>query len=198
MGKEGNMRIAGISKGSIVDGPGIRAVVYFQGCKHKCPGCHNPETHPMDGGVEMMVDEIVSYLDFSHLRGVTLSGGDPFFQAAEAATLARKINSMGFDVVTYTGFTWEQLVRIAESDQGFKALIEASWLIVDGPYIEAQRHLNLAHRGSKNQRIIDVKRSLEANAAVLWEPPSYGPPLPTKAITALEEAMGKTLEMSTV
>ncbi|MCL6610803.1 MAG: anaerobic ribonucleoside-triphosphate reductase activating protein [Peptococcaceae bacterium] len=168
----GVIRIAGVSGESVVDGPGLRFVVFAQGCPHRCRGCHNPETWDPAGGREVTVGELLDQIRSNPLlRGVTLSGGDPFMQAVPLAELARGVKEMGKDVITYTGYTWEQILEMAERDEGVKSLILQTDILVDGPYIHDQRDLNLVFRGSANQRVIDVRASLEAKVPVLveWE-----------------------------
>lgn len=161
------LKVAGIVPESIVDGPGIRYAVFVQGCPHGCPGCHNPETHPFDGGREMDTGELLAAFQRDPLlKGITLSGGEPFCQAGPLAELARLVHGAGRDVVTYTGYTFEELAASQDPDIG--ALLRETDLLVDGPYLEDQRNLDLLFRGSENQRLVDVKKSMEAGRAVLW------------------------------
>ncbi|MEW6426068.1 MAG: anaerobic ribonucleoside-triphosphate reductase activating protein [Bacillota bacterium] len=162
------VKVAGVAKESVVDGPGLRFVVFAQGCPHHCPGCQNPDTWDPAGGTEVAVAELLEQIKANPLlKGITLSGGEPFWQAAALARLAGAARERGLDVVTYTGYTWERLVELARTGPEIKQLIEASDYIVDGPYVEAQRDLALPFRGSRNQRIIDVRASLAAGKAVL-------------------------------
>lgn len=155
-----NLRIAGIINESIVDGPGIRLVVFAQGCIHKCPGCHNPHTHSFEGGEIIETDRILSAVKKnSLLDGITLSGGDPFEQAEAFAVLAREVKKAGLNVITYTGYTYEQLVNLSAEREGFKELLNNTDLLVDGPFIMEQKNLLLKFRGSANQRIIDLNRT---------------------------------------
>ncbi|MBC7105213.1 MAG: anaerobic ribonucleoside-triphosphate reductase activating protein [Firmicutes bacterium] len=163
----GVIRIAGFNPESVVDGPGLRFVVYTQGCPHRCPGCQNPETWDPEGGHEVTLEDLWSRMEKNPLlRGLTLSGGEPFLQAGACAELAARVRAAGLDVVTYTGYTWEQLVVMAEEDPDVRALLTLSDYLIDGPYLAAQRTLGLAFRGSRNQRFIDVARSLAAGRAV--------------------------------
>lgn len=162
------LRVAGIVKESVVDGPGLRLVVFTQGCSRRCPGCHNPHTWDPEGGSEVAVEEIVSMVKQNPLlRGVTLSGGEPFAQAAPLACLARKVREPGKDVVTYTGYTWEELVELARGDPAVRDLLELSHYVVDGPFIRELHDPALPFRGSANQRIIDVAASLARGEVVL-------------------------------
>lgn len=161
------VRAAGVVPESIVDGPGIRYAVFVQGCPHSCPGCHNPETHPFAGGVEMDIEELFAAFQRDPLlKGVTLSGGEPFCQPEPLAELARQVHGAGKDVVVFTGYLFEELA--ASADPAVAALLKETDLLIDGPYIEAQRDIDLSFRGSANQRLVDVKKSLAAGQAVLW------------------------------
>lgn len=168
MGLNSELRVAGIEPESIVDGPGFRFAVFVQGCPHNCPGCHNPQTHPFEGGKVMSVEEI--FQEFKRnpmLKGITLSGGEPFCQAAPLAKLAEFVHSACKDVVVYTGYTYEELA--VSSDTAIQTLLSETDLLVDGPYIEAQRDIELRFRGSGNQRMIDMAATRAAGRPVLWE-----------------------------
>lgn len=154
------LNIAGFVDDSIVDGPGIRFTVFCQGCSHKCPGCHNPETHEFGVGINYTVGEIIKRIKENPLvRGVTFSGGDPFFQAEGFSHLGRELKKMGYEVVSYTGFTWEYLMVCGSLEQ--LELLETLDILIDGPFDIKKRNLDLSFRGSTNQRIIDVQKSLE-------------------------------------
>ena len=162
------MRIAGLVQDSIVDGPGLRFTVFTQGCAHACPGCHNPETHDFAGGKEMTPEEVIKTMLSNPLSdGVTLSGGDPFYQASDCLKIAKAAHENGLNVWSYTGFTFEDL--LAEGDPDRLALLRETDVLIDGPFILAERTLSLPWRGSKNQRIIDVKASLQKGEAVIRE-----------------------------
>ncbi len=164
------LRLAGIVPESVVDGPGIRLSLFFQGCSHRCPGCHNPETHDPAGGIEVDSAELLARVKGARgIDGVTFSGGEPFEQAAGLAGLAEEIRSLGLNLVIYSGFTFEALLRKSESDPYIRRLLEAGMLLIDGPYSEEERDLTLPFRGSRNQRLIDLPRSLEEGAAVEWK-----------------------------
>lgn len=163
------MRIAGIVNDSIVDGPGIRIVVFTQGCKHSCPGCQNPDTHDMRGGHEESIDNIINIMDSNPLiSGLTLSGGDPFEQAAECFQLIQKtkLKHPNYDIWTYTGYTYEQILNSGNFD--WMHLLENTDVLVDGPFIQEEKSYDLKFRGSRNQRLIDVKKSLNSNSVVLY------------------------------
>ncbi len=156
------IKVSGIVNESIVDGPGIRMVIFAQGCKHKCKGCHNPATHSFDGGKLVGIDEIVSSIEKNYLLdGVTLSGGDPFEQAETFAELAREVKKMGKNVITYTGYTFEQLMKYSSERKGYRELLENTDMLVDGPFVLEEKSLQLKFKGSKNQRIIDVPKSIK-------------------------------------
>jgi len=152
------MRIAGIEKESYVDGPGIRFVVFTQGCGMRCEGCHNPDTWDYNGGTEMMVTEIADMMLSNPLiDGLTISGGEPFDQAAECAQLAGYAWTNDLNVWVYTGKTYEDLLEASETNQDIKNLLEMTDVLVDGPFIKEQRTMSLEWRGSKNQRVIELK-----------------------------------------
>jgi anaerobic ribonucleoside-triphosphate reductase activating protein len=165
--------LAGILSESVVDGPGVRFVVFVQGCPHQCPGCHNPETWDPEGGQEKPVRDIVRLLKKKqkqkpgYLRGVTLSGGEPFCQAADCALLAGEAGKLGLDVVVYTGYTYERLLE--KRDPETEALLAAADILVDGPFDLALRDLSLRFRGSGNQRLIDLNRSRQAGEIILLD-----------------------------
>lgn len=165
------LRIAGYTPDSVVDGPGIRFVIFTQGCLHNCEGCHNPKTHDPEGGDLVPVSEIVDRIKKTRLiRGVTFSGGEPFLQAAALVQLARQLRALGLNIVTYSGFTFERLLEMAAKDKAVKDLLALSDILVDGPYVHAQRDLGLAFRGSRNQRLVNLRASLKAGQAVEWDP----------------------------
>jgi len=158
------LRVSGIEPESIVDGPGFRYAVFTQGCPHHCPGCHNPKTHPFEGGTWMDVDELLSAMKKNPLlAGATFSGGEPFAQAEGFARLAKLLKEAGYEVASYTGYTFEQLLRGSE-DQ--RSLLEAIDILIDGPFLLSEKSLEVPFRGSRNQRILDVPRSLAEGKAV--------------------------------
>lgn len=161
------LRIAGYTKESVVDGPGIRFVIYAQGCPHRCAGCHNPETWDFGEGKEVSEEGLFSLICGTQLlRGVTFTGGEPFAQAKAFASLAERIKSLGLDIVTYTGYTFEEILEMSKNDQDIKQLLERSDFLVDGRYRASERDLSVPFRGSRNQRFLDVSSSLAAGRAV--------------------------------
>jgi anaerobic ribonucleoside-triphosphate reductase activating protein len=161
------VRIAGVIRQSIVDGPGMRFVVFTQGCPHKCPGCHNPETHSFSGGYDCPVETILEEISKNPLlKGITLSGGEPFARPAELLPLARAVRARGMDIYCYSGYTFEELLAQAELSPDASALLEIIDVLVDGRYIHELRDLELRFRGSRNQRVLDLKKSLRAKKPV--------------------------------
>lgn len=162
------VRLAGpIQSDSILDGSGIRTVVWFQGCLHNCPGCHNPETHDLNSGVVYNLEDIKKELaGLKYQNGITLSGGDPFFQAKAAKEIAKYAHELGLNVWAYTGFTYEAI--ISKMDEKYELLKEVD-VLVDGRFELAKKSLDCKFRGSTNQRLIDVKQSLEKGSVVLYE-----------------------------
>ena len=149
------LRVNGIVEESVVDGPGLRFTVFTQGCPHRCPGCHNPQTHDPHGGHMVETESLLPRIDENPLlAGVTFSGGEPFLQAATLAEFGTGIHALGKTVAVYTGYTLEQLHGMAETDEGVAALLEKADLLIDGPYVEQLRDPDLLHRGSVNQRLL--------------------------------------------
>ncbi len=188
------IRLFGTVSDSIVDGPGMRFSVFVQGCTHKCPGCHNPESWPADAGEETCIDQLVARIRANKLTtGVTLSGGDPFEQPAASAELARQVKAAGLNVWVYTGYVYEDLLRMAgeaagvgeapeagerttgeapeasERAQAIRHLLEYADVLVDGPFVQAKRSLDLKYCGSSNQRLIDMNKTRAAGHVVLWQ-----------------------------
>ncbi|RFA34350.1 anaerobic ribonucleoside-triphosphate reductase activating protein [Virgibacillus dokdonensis] len=139
---------------SVVDGEGLRAVIFFAGCPHFCKGCHNPKSWNLRNGKEMHVNQIVEEA-LNPLNDITLSGGDPFYQAEAVAKVAKQLKEHGKNIWAYTGWTLEQLLENKDPHQ--LELLQYVDVLVDGPFILAERDLTLTFRGSKNQRIIDMK-----------------------------------------
>lgn len=162
------IRLAGkLQSDSIVDGEGLRAVVWTQGCPHKCVGCHNPKSHDMSGGFEITTEELKEELSrLSYLTGITLSGGEPFMQPEACKELSDYVKSIGLNVWCYSGFTFEQLISIGKYKKEVLDLLETIDVLVDGKFELANKTLNMRYRGSTNQRIIDVKMSLQMGEIV--------------------------------
>lgn len=161
------IRCADILSESIVDGEGIRVAVFLQGCPRRCPGCHNPDLLPVDGGEEMeegrLVQEILRRLTPLH-QGVTFSGGDPLLQAEalEGVLAELRARQPELDIWLYTGYLYEEVQHLAA----------LRWVdvLVDGPFVQAERDLTLPFRGSGNQRLLDVQKSRKAARPVAYAP----------------------------
>ena len=157
------IRMAGMTRDSIVDGPGIRTTFYVQGCPHHCQGCHNPETWDFEGGTDMTPEELFEVVRSNPLcRGVTFSGGEPFAQAGALVPLADMLRENGYEIASYTGYLFEQLLSGTE-DQ--KALLSRIDVLIDGPFVLSQKSLELNFRGSRNQRVLNVQESLRQGRA---------------------------------
>ncbi len=158
---ETNLRLAGVIRESVVDGPGWRLVVFVQGCPHHCEGCQNPQTHDFSGGYDSTVGNIINATKANPLlSGITLSGGEPFTQAKVLTVLAHEVHATGLNVMAYSGWTFEQLYIGADEKNGWLGLLqEIDWL-VDGKFEIEKKSLSMKFCGSTNQRIIDVKKSL--------------------------------------
>lgn len=163
------MNISGINFESIVDGEGVRVVIYVSGCKHNCKGCHNPETHSFDAGqpfTESLQKSIIKYLlKTPFISGITLSGGDPMYSAESMLSFIREIKkNIATSIWLYSGFTFEEI----QTDKTMAALLKEVDVLVDGEFILEQRDPTLRFKGSQNQRIIDVQQSLKNNKIILW------------------------------
>jgi len=157
------MRVLDIVAGTTVDGPGLRTSIYFAGCSHHCPECHNPESWDMAGGEEMSVDEIVARVieeDFD----VTFTGGDPLAQVNALVELAKRIKAIGKNIWCYTGYLYEDVV----ADAALSQILPYIDVLVDGRFRIEERDVKLLFKGSANQRLIDVHRSTLASP-VIWE-----------------------------
>lgn len=168
--KENEIRIAGIVEESIVDGPGIRFVIFTQGCPHGCKGCHNPQTHDFNSGKDVNIDEIVDKIkEDPLLKGVTLSGGEPFMQAGKLAKLIDKLSDTKLDIITYRGFKYEEIIKNANDENKFYELLDKTDILIDGKFEEDKKDENLMYRGSSNQRAIDVELSRKSGKIIEHE-----------------------------
>lgn len=163
-----NIRIAGTVNDSIVDGNGFRFTIFTQGCPHHCKGCHNPQTHAFDGGNMVTEEELLEKIKANPLLdGVTFSGGEPFCQAKALAELGKKIHALGgLDIVTYTGYTFEELLAGMEQNPSWKELLLETDILIDGRFEESLKSYDIKFRGSTNQRYLDAKESLRQKKAV--------------------------------
>lgn len=153
---------------SIVDGEGLRTVIWFQGCPHNCPGCHNPESHAFKKGIKSNTEKVIEEIaKLKNQDGITFSGGEPMSQPEALLEIAQYAKSKKMNVWSYSGYTYEALLEMAEVNEVYKSVLKTIDVLVDGPFLLAERSLNLKFRGSRNQRIIDVKKSLKTNKIVL-------------------------------
>lgn len=162
------LRIAGIIRESIVDGPGIRFVIFTQGCPNRCPDCHNKQTWDFEGGSLVSINKILKEIDKNPLlKGVTFSGGEPMCQAKVLKKLAKKIKEKNLDLVVFTGYKYEELQEMNNKD--INELLNLTDILIDGKFEKDKRDLSLKFRGSRNQRLIDIRKTLKENKVVLIE-----------------------------
>ena len=162
------LRLSGITPESFVDGPGLRYVIFTQGCFHKCPYCHNPDSWDVSAGKEFPAREIIRMIKKQkNIQGVTFSGGEPFLQAKGLSEISEAAHQTGLDVVTYTGFTYEQLIE--KKDEDINSLLFASDILIDGKYLHELKSNSLQFRGSSNQRVINVSETLKNGEIILWK-----------------------------
>lgn len=151
---------ADLQSDSIVDGPGLRAVVWTQGCSHNCKGCQNPTTHDFNGGGLVPIKMVCDAIDeLEYHTGITFSGGDPMFQPVACNEIAKYAKSRGYNIWVYTGFTFEELIEMSEKNPIYTEFLHNIDVLVDGKFILEQRDLSLLFRGSSNQRLIDIKKT---------------------------------------
>ena len=160
------MRIAGIEPESAVDGPGLRFALFMQGCERKCAGCHNPETWDRLGGTETDVPTILKLIDdeIGLISGVTISGGEPLLQPSAVAQILVACKERGLHTALFTGFKYEEIPDAPD----IQTILKNLDLLVDGEFILSQRSEDLLFRGSRNQRLIDVQKTLENGKVVIW------------------------------
>ena len=158
--------VLSIIEDTMVDGPGFRTSIYCAGCQHQCPGCHNPQSWDFEGGHAMTTEEIMRVIEADPYANVTFTGGDPMYQPEGFAELARAIRQRTQKTIwCYTGFTFENLMKNPRQ----RALLEQLDVLVDGPFVKSQRDETLRFRGSRNQRLIDVKQSISQGRVVPWK-----------------------------
>ncbi len=168
----GDIRIFGVVEESIVDGPGIRYSVFVQGCSHGCPGCHNPESHSPKGGELRSIESVLGGIRSNKLiAGVTLSGGEPFEQPHACAALAQQLKTDGYNIWTFTGYLYEDLMKMSQANPDIACLLNNIDVLVDGPFVEELKSLELDWRGSSNQRVIDLAKTRDIGAIVEWKQP---------------------------
>jgi len=167
------LRLAYIEPESTVDGEGLRYVMFMQGCNHNCIGCHNPQSHDFNGGTLISELDILSEIRNNPiLDGITLSGGDPFFQSKELIPLIKEVKHLGLDIWAYTGFTFEQLTGLVHDKRVTADMLELLNLVdvlVDGRFELEKRSLTVPFRGSTNQRLIDVQETLKTNTIIEYK-----------------------------
>ncbi len=164
------IRIAGDISESIVDGPGIRYVIFTQGCPHHCLGCHNPETHDFDGGELVNIDDIIDKLkSYPYMTGITISGGEPFVQKSAVLELISKFKKLypQKNILIFTGFTFEELLE--KNDNEIDKILKTSDYLIDGRFVQELRDISLIFRGSKNQRIIDLQSTFKNKCLTMKE-----------------------------
>jgi len=151
----------------MVDGPGFRTAIYCAGCRHACPGCHNPQSWDFSGGHAMSTEQMMAVIEADPYANVTFTGGDPMYQPEGFTELAQAIRQRTQKTIwCYTGFTFETLITNPRQRQ----LLELIDVLVDGPFVKALRDESLLFRGSSNQRLVDVKASFRQHRAILWQP----------------------------
>lgn len=158
--------VLSIIRGTTVDGPGFRTSIYLSGCTHGCEGCHNPQSWPFSAGTVMTLDEIMEIVreeDFD----VTLSGGDPLCSPSSTLLLVKALKEDGRNVWIYTGYTWEEIIEEKE----LRECVAPADVVVEGPFILSLRDPDLLFRGSSNQRLINVKETIENKEICLYKQP---------------------------
>lgn len=151
------LSVINISEGTSVDGPGLRTSIYFAGCSHQCPGCHNPQTWDIKAGKPTSIDDLLKNIEYNDFN-VTFTGGDPLFQLEEVIELAKRIKAeLHKNIWCYTGYLWEDIIE----DERYQSLLDNIDVLVDSPFMLSLRDTELRFRGSSNQRIIDVQKSIE-------------------------------------
>ena len=165
---------ADLQSDSIVDGPGLRTVIWTQGCAHHCKGCQNPQTWDFNGGGLVSVDDVLEAIDeLEYQTGITFSGGDPMYQVEACDRIAAYCKDKGYNIWVYTGFTYEEVLKLSEKNPTYMDFLKKIDVLVDGRFILEQRDLNLLFRGSKNQRLMDMPKTLESGKVVLLNEYEY-------------------------
>ena len=166
------IRLFGTVNDSIVDGPGLRYVIFTQGCLHHCPGCHNPDSHAIDGGYIEDTEQCLLEIDQNPLLdGVTLSGGEPFLQATALIHFVQKVKKRHLHVMIYSGYTFEEILELGDEEKKLLSLCDT---LVDGKFILSLKSMELLYKGSSNQRIIDIQASLKTHMVIEQEINEYG------------------------
>lgn len=164
------IRLFGEANDSIVDGPGLRYTIFTQGCYHNCSGCHNPKSHSIDGGYLKDINEIIVDIDENPLLdGITLSGGEPMLQIEPLIEICKAVKQRGLNIVIYSGFTFEQIIK----DSKMRSLLELCDMLIDGKFDQDKKSLSLLYRGSSNQRLINIQKSLKEEKVIEYEANEY-------------------------
>jgi len=151
---------------SIVDGPGLRVVLWTQGCLHKCKGCHNMQTWDVNGGSQVDTNEIVASIKASKLQsGLTISGGEPFLQSDAILEIVKEVSKIPLSIWIYTGYTYEQIL----TDPKKAEILNYIDVLVDGKFEESKKGYDILFRGSSNQRLIDIKKTKHASEIIEWK-----------------------------
>ena len=165
---------ADLQSDSIVDGPGLRTVIWTQGCSHHCKGCQNPQTWDFNGGGLVPIDDVLEAIDeLEYQTGITFSGGDPMFQVEACDRIAEYCRNKGYNIWVYTGFTYEEVLKLAEKNPTYLDFLEKIDVLVDGRFILEERDISLLFRGSRNQRLIDMPKTLKSHKVVLLNEYEY-------------------------
>ena len=165
---------ADLQTDSIVDGPGLRAVLWTQGCNHHCKNCQNPQTWDFNGGGLVPIDMVFEAIDeLVYQDGLTISGGDPMYQPEACNKIAKYAKSKGLNIWVYTGFTFEEILKLNEKNPIYLEFLKNIDILVDGKFIFEKRNLGLLFRGSSNQRLIDVRKTLELGTITLFDEKEY-------------------------
>lgn len=159
-----SLQVIEIVEGTSVDGPGLRTAIYFSGCRHCCPGCQNPESWDFEVGRQISIDELLEVIKRNDFN-VSFSGGDPLYQIVPLINLAKEIKNLGKTIWCYTGFTYEEIL----GDETLAPVLKYIDVLVDGPFIEKLKDPTLLFRGSSNQRLIDCRKSENAEQLILWD-----------------------------
>ncbi len=169
------IRLAGdLQEDSIVDGKGIRTVIWTQGCSHNCKGCQNPQTWDFNGGGLVPIDMVLEAIDeLEYQDGITFSGGDPMYQPEACNKIAKYCKDKGYNIWVYTGFTYEEIIKMSKKKKIYNEFLKYIDVLVDGKFILKQKNLNLLFRGSSNQRLIDIPKTLKNNEIVLFDESKY-------------------------
>ena len=165
---------ADLQTDSIVDGPGLRTVIWTQGCSHHCKGCQNPQTWDFNGGGEVPIKDVLEAIDeLEYQNGITFSGGDPMFQPEACNKIAKYCKDKGYNIWVYTGFTYEEIIKMSKTKKIYKEFLKYIDVLIDGRFVLKERDTNILFRGSTNQRLIDVPKTLSSDEIVLFDESKY-------------------------